>query len=164
MYIHYHASKEFGIDKRDILLYAVCILYILSTVSFIVDNVTQVSKTCTHNNNFYVNSAQVLTRLSPSESNLFRLQVLYNTSTTANALCDFISQGILVGLDRYPYLSFSSFMSIFEDLPMLGHMGSQHSCDNYSFNFITRILGSVNKSCPIFQQTLNYCLSYLVSS
>ena len=150
MYIHTHASKELGIDKRDILLYAICILYILSTVSFIVDitcNVTQVSKTCIHNNNFYVNTAQVL---SPSESNLFRLKVLYCTAGTAGTLCDFISQGILVGLNRYSYLSIYLFMSIFEDLPMLGHMGSQHSCDNYSFNFITHILGSVNESCPNF--------------
>ena len=167
MYIQYHASKELGIDKRNILSYAVCILHILSTVSFIVDTagtVTQVSRTCIHNNNFYVDTAQVLSILSPRKSNLFRLQALYYTSTTVSTLCDFISQGILVSLNRYPYLSFSVFMSIFKDLPMLGHMGSQYSCDNYSFNFITRILGSVNKSCPNFSQTLIYCLSYLVSS
>ena len=154
MYIQYHASKELGIDKRNILFYAVCILYILSTATFILEitnTVTQVSKTYIHNNNFfYVNTAQVLTSLSPSKSNLFRLQALYYTLVTVSNLCDFISQGILVGLNRYPYLSFSLFMSIFKDLPMLGHMGSQSSCDNYSFNFITRILGSVNKSCPNF--------------
>ena len=116
MYIQYHASKELGIDKRNILLYAICILYILSTVLFIVDTtgiVTQVSKTCIHNNNFYVNIAQRLTSLSPSKSNLFRLQVLYNTSTTANALCDFISQGILVGLNRYLYLFLCQFWKIY---------------------------------------------------
>ena len=153
MYIQYHTSKELGIDKRNVLLYAVCILYILSTVSFILDTtgtVIQVSKTCIHNNNFSVNTAQVLASLSPSKSNLFRLQAVYYTSVTVNTLCDFISQGILVGLNRYSYLSFCLFMSIFEDLPMLGHMGSQYSCDNYSFNFIPRILGSVNKSCPNF--------------
>ena len=139
MYIQHHTSKELGIDKRNILFYAVCILYTLSTASFIVDTtgtVTQVSKTCIRSNNFSANTAQVL--------------AFYYTSITANALCDFISQGILVGLNRYLYLSFYLFVSIFEDLPMLGHMGSQYLCDNYSFNFITRILGSVNKSCPNF--------------
>ena len=153
MYIQYHASKELGIDKRNIAFYAVCILYILSTASFILDktdNVTQVSKNCTDNNNFDVNTAQLLSSLSPSKSNLFRLQTLGYTQMTVDALCDFISQGILVGLNRYPYLSFDLFISIFEDLPMLDHMGSQYSCDNYSLNFITRILGSVNKTCPNF--------------
>ena len=38
IYIQRHASKELGIDKRNIVFYALCILYILSTVSFIVDN------------------------------------------------------------------------------------------------------------------------------
>ena len=150
MYIQYHASKELGIDKRNILFYAVCILYILSTASFILDiadTVTQVSETCIHNNNFSVNTAQALTILSPSKSNLFRLQSLYYTTITVSTLCDFIAQGILVGLNCYPYLSFSLFTSIFEDLPMLGHMGSQYLRDNYSFSFITGILGSVNKSC-----------------
>ena len=153
MYIQYHASKELGIDKRNILLYAVCILYILSTATFAIDisgTVIQVSKTCIHNNYFYVNTTQALTLLNPSKSNLFRLKALKYTQTTVDSLCDFISQGILVSLNRYLYLSFSLFMSIFEDLQMLGHMGSQYPCDNYSFNFSTRILGSVNKSCPNF--------------
>ena len=107
MYIQDHASlKELGIDKRNILFYAVCILYILSTASFILDTtgkITQVSKTCIYKNDFSVNTAQVLTSLSPSKSNVFRSQVLDDTSTTASALCDFISQGILVGLNRYSY-------------------------------------------------------------
>jgi hypothetical protein len=50
IYIQYQASKELGIDKRDVLLYALCILYILSAVTVALD-VTHVmhdtvSKSC----------------------------------------------------------------------------------------------------------------------
>ena len=37
MYIQHQASKESGIDKKNILHYALCILYILSTVMVALD-------------------------------------------------------------------------------------------------------------------------------
>ena len=37
MYMQYHASKELEIDKKNILLYALCILYILSTATVVLD-------------------------------------------------------------------------------------------------------------------------------
>ena len=54
VYMQYHASKKLGIDKRNIFVYALCILYMLSTATIVLDvtrHVT-VSKTCIHHNNF----------------------------------------------------------------------------------------------------------------
>ena len=50
MYMQYHALKELGIDKKNILLYALCILYILSTAIVVLDATRHVavSKTCIH--------------------------------------------------------------------------------------------------------------------
>jgi hypothetical protein len=50
MYIQYQASKELGIDKRDIVFYALCLLYILSVVTVALDAtriiLDAVSKSC----------------------------------------------------------------------------------------------------------------------
>ena len=64
----------------------------------------------------------------------------------------------------YKPLSFALFILIFEDLPMLDHMGSQHLCRNYSFSLRARIPGSVNISYSIFYLTLIYGLSYLADN
>ena len=37
MYIQHQASKELGIDRKNILLYALCILYVLSIVTVVLD-------------------------------------------------------------------------------------------------------------------------------
>jgi len=84
MYIRHQASKELGIDKRNILLYPLCILYILSTVAVTLDVVWPLM------------SKKISTTLSPSEPILFRLEVADCMLITVNALCDFISQGILI--------------------------------------------------------------------
>jgi len=61
IYIQYQASKELGIDKRNVLLYALCILYILSVVTVALDATRvmlgAVSKSCIrvdHYNNFSI--------------------------------------------------------------------------------------------------------------
>ena len=58
LYLRYRPSKELGIDKRNILLYALCTLYILSTALFLVDvtgfAVAKVSKTCIYHHKFSV--------------------------------------------------------------------------------------------------------------
>ena len=54
IYMQCHASKKLDINKRNILLYALCILYMLSTATIALD-VTRcviVSKTCIRHNNF----------------------------------------------------------------------------------------------------------------
>ena len=54
IYMQYHASKELGINKRNIFVYALCILYMLSTAMIALDVTCHVvvSKTCIHHNNF----------------------------------------------------------------------------------------------------------------
>ena len=54
IYMQYHVSKELGINKRNIILYALCILYMLSTVMVIFDvtRYVTVSKPCIHPHNF----------------------------------------------------------------------------------------------------------------
>lgn len=56
MYIQYQASKELGIDKRNVLLYALSVLYILSTATVALDltHLAIVGKICTHHNKFSV--------------------------------------------------------------------------------------------------------------
>ena len=59
MYIQHQASKGFGIDKRNILLYALCILYILSAVTIALDVVltlvlNEVSRSCIHYNIIFI--------------------------------------------------------------------------------------------------------------
>ena len=56
IYMQYHASKELGINKRNISVYALSILYMLSTatIAFDVTRHVTVSKTCIHPNNFSV--------------------------------------------------------------------------------------------------------------
>ena len=111
MYIQHQASKESGIDKRNILLYALCILYILSAVTVALDVVlffalNEVSKSCIHYNRFFIYTVQILTAPSPSESSLFRYGA--HASITVAGLCDFISQGILVCINLHSYLLFAS--------------------------------------------------------
>ena len=52
IHMQYHVSKELGIKKRNILVYALCILYMLSTAAIVLDvtRYVTVSKTCIHRN------------------------------------------------------------------------------------------------------------------
>ena len=52
VYMQYHASKKLGIDKRNIFLYVLCILYMLSTATILLDvtRYVTVSKICIHRN------------------------------------------------------------------------------------------------------------------
>ena len=103
MYIQHLASKERGIDKRNILTYALCMLSILSIAMVALDItnvVTAVSKVCIHNNNFSVYyTGQAALPSDPTESILVRLEALSYTANTVVGLTDFISQGILVRIN-----------------------------------------------------------------
>jgi hypothetical protein len=62
MYLQFQASKELGFGKRNVLLYALCILYILSVVTVALDatrvTLKAVSKICIdHYNNFSIDSS-----------------------------------------------------------------------------------------------------------
>ena len=127
MYIQFQPSKGPGINKKNVVIYALGILYILSTAMFALDITSiaiQVSRSCLHNNKLSVYTGQATTPSDPKESFLFRFEALTYTSNTIIGLCDFISQGILVCINLYSILTFALFISIFEDLPMLGGMGS----------------------------------------
>ena len=67
IYIQYHISKELNIEKRNIFLYVLCILHILSSATIVLD-VTRhviVSKTRIHHNKL---SLYTITRTgSPSD-------------------------------------------------------------------------------------------------
>ena len=60
MYIHYQASKELGIDKRNIILYALCILYVLSSATIVMDTtrfiLSTVSKICIDYDNLSIHN------------------------------------------------------------------------------------------------------------
>ena len=111
MYIQYHASKEL---KNNVVIYALGVLYILSTATFVLDItsvVAEVSRPCIHNNRLSVYTGKVTIPSDPTESLLFRLEALSYTSNTITGLCDFISQGILVCIKNPPihffiYLNF----------------------------------------------------------
>jgi len=79
MYIQYHLSKEI---KNNVVIYALSILYILSTVIFGFDITSVVAKATIPSD--------------PTESPLFQLEEPAYTSNTIIGLCDFISQGILI--------------------------------------------------------------------
>ena len=146
MYIQFQASKRLGLDKRNIVPYALFILYILSAVMVVLDItrflVIEVSETCIYNHSkFPFYTGQVIT----SGTNSLYLYRLIYASSIIDVLCDFISQAILVCTKPLLSMSISCCTHLnFPDLPMLGHMESRHPCHNYSFNSIARIFGSVN--------------------
>ena len=158
MYMQYHASKELEIDKKNILLYALCILYILSTATVVLD----VTRNVTVGNFlqplpkqiFYLHLSGQGLHLTPN-SPLVQLLHLLQVSITLTGLCDFISQIILV-CQRAPaiFIIYFLFISIFKDLSMLGNMGSQNPCHNYSVNFSACVFGSVNSILYIIDLTL----------
>ena len=116
MYIRCQASKELGIGRRNILFYVLCILYILSTTSVVLDTtlsllLNKVSKTLAKLvfilTIFFVYNGQI-TRLGDSEESLlFRFKALNYTSNTINGMCNFISQGVLVCISLYHLLYLS---------------------------------------------------------
>ena len=108
MYIQFQASKRLGLDKRNTVLYALSILYILSTATAVLDMtrfvVTEVSEFCIYNRSkFPVYTGQVIT--SGTSPLLYRL--VYGSSII-DALCDFISQAILVCTKPLPSILISS--------------------------------------------------------
>ena len=127
MYIQFQPSNGPGINKKNVVVYALGILYIISTAMVALDIasvVVEVSRSCIHNNKLSVYTGQATTPSDPKESLLFRYEALIYTSNTIIGLCDFVSQGILVCISLYSILAFALFIPIFEDLPMLGGMGS----------------------------------------
>jgi hypothetical protein len=97
-----------------ILFYALCLLYVLSTVTIVcdlADYILQVSKNSICKNIFFISVVQLRSlTLSPqlqsdSQSVLYRLLIV---QTTASGLCDFIAQCIIVRINHCTYHPFYS--------------------------------------------------------
>jgi len=82
MYIQFQPSKGPGSNKKSIVIYALSILYILSTAMFVLDITSAV--------------VEATTPSDPKGPLLSRLEALSYKKNTIIGLCDFISQGILI--------------------------------------------------------------------
>ena len=111
MYLQCPSNKS----RTAVILYAVCLLYVLSTVTFVTDLVAlilEVSNRFICKDIIFLNSV-VQTRISTlslrlqsdSQPMLFRLMI---TQTTASGCCDFISQCIIVRINHFTYHPFYS--------------------------------------------------------
>lgn len=111
VYIQYHVSQELGIqiDKRNVFLYLLCILYLLSTATIILQilPLLQLAAIPNVSKSWIITFLSIYTRLfgqiSKSSSNEISLQPLalhlFYVLSTINGLCDFISQAILVSIN-----------------------------------------------------------------
>jgi hypothetical protein len=100
------SSKKYG--TATILFYALCLLYVLSTVTFIGDLVTLILEVSNNsickNIIFFKSIVQSRIRtLSPqlqidSQPTIFRLSIV---QTTVSGCCDFIAQCIIVRINHY---------------------------------------------------------------
>ena len=74
MYIHHQASKELGIDKRNIILYALCILYALSSATIVIDTtrfiLSIVSKICIDYDNLSIHNIRRSSIRVPAQHHL----------------------------------------------------------------------------------------------
>ena len=135
-----------------IIFYAVCLLYVLSTATFVSDLVAFIldvsaNNSICKNTIFFISFVQTrFTTLSP-RLRIDSLPMLFHISiiqTTANGCCDFLAQCILVRINHctcHPFYSLKCSLAI--DLPLLDRLGSRHPCCDHSFIFGNRILRSV---------------------
>lgn len=130
-----------NVKTKHIIFYSLCVLYVLSLGTVIVDMIDfLVSNGSVHNSNnpfFTFSVVQLL-----ADSAVFPLYLIL---TTLVACCDFISQFILVRMDHtqaYPFLIRANC----QDLPLLDCVGLQCSSCDHSFNLSIRILRPVNLS------------------
>jgi hypothetical protein len=98
-----------------ILLYALCLLYVLSTINFVVDFVfliLSVSNNSICNNIIFLSVVQVhlntTLSLIDAESSLFHLTII---QTTASGCCDFLAQCILVRINHCQCIYYHPFYS-----------------------------------------------------
>ena len=127
-----------------IVLCALCLLYVLSTVNFFVDlllvnlilDVSTNKSTCKN-----INFLSVVQ--NPINPQWLRVGILI-LQTTIVGCCDFLSQCILVRICHCLY--HHPFNSTFKDLPLLDSVGSKYQRLNHSFIHGFHILRSVNLS------------------
>ena len=140
MYLQHHGSRQSADRAKNILFYALCVLYVLSAAT----NITEILVS------FWLDPVPV----SMDDYGyliLFQLVVqtiLYHFQiirVTLFACCDFIAQFILVCTTGNANILLHSFNSL-KDISLLDCVGLQHSCCNRSFTPSIRILRSINLS------------------
>ena len=122
IYMQYHILKERSIEKRTIFLYALGVLYTLSSAIIVLDVTDHVlkavSKICIHHNNISLYTTMRVAAGGPSA-----LPLLCVGDNSRPVRLHFSSN-----LSMHTFLTISIiyflFISIFEDLPMLAYMGS----------------------------------------
>ena len=99
IYMQCQTSEEFSIKKRNVLLYALSVLYILSSATIVLD-VTEltVSKIFIHHNSLFFTLLIFGQDWYPTTSLVPGFRLDY-ASQTIIGLCDFISQAILVRIN-----------------------------------------------------------------
>jgi hypothetical protein len=143
MFAMYLQCPPNGSRTTTIIFYALCLLYVLSTVTFVVELVAyilgEVSNNSICKNIVFLSVAQ--TYLTESKSLQFNLTIV---QTTASGCCSFLAQCILVRINHYLDSSVL-FTKIFKDLPLLDRVESKHACRDRSFILGNHILRSVNQ-------------------
>ena len=102
IYMQCHISKELGIEKRNIFLYALGVLYTLCSAIIAFDVAEQVTVSKFGS----IITAFLFTLLSGQIQLALPLvpeRRLYIVSTAIIGLCDFISQAVLVCINLYPF-------------------------------------------------------------
>ena len=140
MYLRLHRGSQQRTDARakNILFYALWMLYALNTATFIVDIlqfywIDAVSK----DDHGYLNFLQLV---------LQRIEIQYHIGiiqVTLFALCDFIAQSILVRTMAMVIIIHLIFQ---KDISLLDRLGLQHSCCDHSVILSIRILRYINLS------------------
>ena len=137
MYLQHHESQK-GTDKaKNILFYAICVLYALSVVDNIMDLI--------------LNWAQVSLDdhccLTLFQLVLQNIEIPYCAviQSTVFACCDFIAQSILVRTTGNAHHLFHS-SNCSKDISLLDCVGLQHSCCDFSLILSISLLRSINLS------------------
>ena len=140
IYLVHHGSRQSTDKGKNIIFYALCVLYALTAATIMVDvliffwrgPVSMDDHGCLILFWLVVQTLGIAYHLAIIEVTLF-------------ACCDFIAQSILVRTTGNAYhLLYSSNSS--KDISLLDYVGLQHSCCDRSFIPSTRILRFINLS------------------
>ena len=134
MYLQHCGSQQSTSDRaKNILFYALCVLYALTTATGTIDIL--------HYWVYTVSMDHHRCCLTLFQLVLQNIEILYRIEIALFGLCDVIAQSILVRTtgNGYHYSSDSS-----KDISLLDCVGLQHSCCNCSVILSVRILRYIN--------------------
>ena len=135
MYLQHRGPQQSTDRARNILFYALCVLYALAMAISIID----ILIFCRVYTVSLDHHRCCLTLLQLVLQNMYYVEI---TEVTIFAFCDAIAQSILVCTTGNAYHSSNSS----KDISLLDRLGSQHSCCNRSVTLSIRILTSINLS------------------